>query len=212
MALETHPGYKGKLNHKICKTAPYFADRTVEIIFNVPILIRKPETNADYAGSLTDVFRNVAVDDYVVIIWIENLRGMHSLPHKIDMSGLVYICVHPLQNATGLYWIKIITPTLSHSSGTDKKIGKGKGVIWNVSTKLAENHLVSKVLCFYRVNISGWYVIITIKRKLTCMMSITVFWSVGGWYDCEPTCPWTSCSEHDNISSRSMPAFIGKLQ
>ncbi|CAG8589929.1 4259_t:CDS:10 [Paraglomus occultum] len=141
MALESHPGYKGKLNHKICKTAPYFADRTVEIIFNVPILIRKPETNADYAGSLTDIFRTVAADDYVVIIWIEDLRGLHSLPHKIGMSGLVYICVHPLQNATGLYWIKIITPKLSHSSGTDKKIGKGKGVIWNVSTKLADNHL-----------------------------------------------------------------------
>ena len=44
------------------------------------------------------------------------------------------------------------------------------------------------------------------------MTSITVFWSIGGWYDCKPTCPWTSCSEHCNISSRSMSAFIGKLQ
>ena len=36
--LETHIGYRGQLTYTICKTAPYYADRNVEVIFNCPYL------------------------------------------------------------------------------------------------------------------------------------------------------------------------------
>ncbi|KAF9160777.1 hypothetical protein DFQ26_005190 [Actinomortierella ambigua] len=37
--VESHPGYVGQLHKDICKTAPYYADRTCEVIFHVPYLV-----------------------------------------------------------------------------------------------------------------------------------------------------------------------------
>ncbi|KAI9207404.1 uncharacterized protein BJ171DRAFT_494756 [Polychytrium aggregatum] len=37
--LETHPGYKGRLSKTYCSTAPYWANRNWEIIFNCPYYI-----------------------------------------------------------------------------------------------------------------------------------------------------------------------------
>ncbi|CAG8459818.1 2057_t:CDS:10 [Ambispora leptoticha] len=134
--LETHPGFKGNLTPSLCKTAPYFADRTVELIFNVPYLIQRPTSNT--TDLTTSIFKRVSADDYVSIVWIEDIRGIYSISQKIKKSGLVYIFVHPLQNATGLYWIRIIMPGTLHYSNSERKQGKGKN-IWTAITKLAEN-------------------------------------------------------------------------
>ncbi|KAF9973300.1 hypothetical protein BGZ73_003471 [Actinomortierella ambigua] len=37
--VESHPGYLGQLHKDNCKTAPYYADRTCEVIFHVPYLV-----------------------------------------------------------------------------------------------------------------------------------------------------------------------------
>ncbi|CAG8555493.1 1092_t:CDS:10, partial [Cetraspora pellucida] len=148
VSLDTHSGYKAKLDSSICKTAPYFADRSVEVIFNVPYLI-KAHNNDLSSDSLSNLFKNIFSDDIVCIVWVDDVLSMQSAPSKIGQSALVYIFVHPLQNATGLYWIRIITPTAPHSSYTsigsgpnsEKRTGKGK-VNWNSdASKLNEIHL-----------------------------------------------------------------------
>jgi len=72
---------------------------------------------------------------------------MHNIPQKIGQSVFVYIFVHPLQNATGLYLIRIVTPinTYQGSIGglSEKKGGKSR-ISWSTDTaKLVENPLVS---------------------------------------------------------------------
>ncbi|KAG0235098.1 glycosyl transferase [Actinomortierella wolfii] len=37
--VESHPGYLGGLTKNNCRTAPYYADRTCEVIFHVPYLV-----------------------------------------------------------------------------------------------------------------------------------------------------------------------------
>ncbi|CAG8677236.1 20125_t:CDS:10 [Dentiscutata erythropus] len=148
VSLDTHSGYKAKLDSSICKVAPYFADRSVEVIFNVPYLIKTPSTDSS-SNSLSNFFKNIFADDLVCIVWIDDVLSMHSAPSKIGQPAFVYIFVHPLQNATGLYWIRIITPAVPYSSSTgigsglnnEKKAGKAR-VNWNTdASKLNENHL-----------------------------------------------------------------------
>ncbi|CAG8567296.1 5681_t:CDS:10 [Gigaspora rosea] len=145
VSLDTHSGYKAKLDSSICKVAPYFADRSVEVIFNVPYLIKTLNTDSS-SNSLSNFFKNIFADDLVCIVWIEDVLLMHSAPSKIGQHAFVYIFVHPLQNATGLYWIRIITSyscSIGIGSGlnNEKKTGKGR-VNWNADVlKLNENHL-----------------------------------------------------------------------
>ncbi|CAG8830306.1 1568_t:CDS:2, partial [Racocetra persica] len=117
VSLETHSGYKAKLDSSICKTTPYFADRSVEVIFNVPYLIQT-QNNDLSSDSLSNLLKNIFSDDLVCIVWVDDVLSMHNAPSKIGQSALVYIFVHPLQNATGLYWIRIITPSAPHSSSS----------------------------------------------------------------------------------------------
>lgn len=175
MLLESHPGFKAKLNSSICKTALYFADRAVEVIFNVPYLIHLPPNNTtanevdndnsssnnnnnNNDESLSTIFKNISSDDSVCIIWIEDIISMQNIPSKIGQPAFIYIFVNPLQNATGLYWIRIITPIVtyqgsigvvtgafnnfSNSSSNEKKSGKGRVSWFADTTKLAENPLV----------------------------------------------------------------------
>ena len=97
--------------------------------------------------SLSSIIKNVTVDDLVCIAWIQDIISMHNIPQKIGQSVLVYIFVHPLQNATGLYWVRIVIPATTHQGTTsglgEKKGGKGR-VSWSADTaKLADNPLVS---------------------------------------------------------------------
>ncbi|POG70412.1 hypothetical protein GLOIN_2v1775884 [Rhizophagus irregularis DAOM 181602=DAOM 197198] len=143
VSISTHSGFKAKLSSAFCKTTPYFADRTVEVIFNVPYLIHTPLSDSSME-SLSSIIKNITVDDLVCIAWIEDIASMSNVPQKIGQTVFVYIFVHPLQN-TGLYWIRIVIPIVTYQgtiSGLgDKKGGKGR-VSWSADTaKLAENHL-----------------------------------------------------------------------
>ncbi|CAI2169829.1 5127_t:CDS:10 [Funneliformis geosporum] len=142
VSLDVHSGYQAKLSSAFCKTAPYFADRTVEVIFNVPYLIHTQSPDSPME-SLLNIIKSITVDDLVCIAWVEDIISMDDLPQKIGQSVLVYIFIHPLQNATGLYWIKIVTPTLAYQGGlNEKKGGKGR-VSWSAdSTKSVENPLL----------------------------------------------------------------------
>ncbi|CAG8856618.1 38798_t:CDS:2, partial [Gigaspora margarita] len=86
VSLDAHSGYKAKLNSSICEVAPYFADRSVEVIFNVPYLIKTPNTDSS-SNSLLDFFKNIFVDDLVCIVWIEDVLSMHSAPSKIGQHA-----------------------------------------------------------------------------------------------------------------------------
>ncbi|PKC74810.1 hypothetical protein RhiirA1_510253 [Rhizophagus irregularis] len=124
VSISTHSGFKAKLSSAFCKTTPYFADRTVEVIFNVPYLIHTPLSDSSME-SLSSIIKNITVDDLVCIAWIEDIASMSNVPQKIGQTVFVYIFVHPLQN-TGLYWIRIVIPIVTY-----------QGTI----SGLAENHL-----------------------------------------------------------------------
>nr|CAG8510797.1 3940_t:CDS:10 [Entrophospora candida] len=145
--IESHPGYKAKLDPAHCKTAPYFADRCVEVIFSVPYLISLPNSNSSLE-SLIKIFKNIASEDLVSIVWLEDITSIHKIPSIIGQSVFVYIFIYPLQNATGLYWIRILMPVMSYqgTSGNINFLGGGRSLKGRVSwgadtTKLAENPL-----------------------------------------------------------------------
>ncbi|CAG8784597.1 9794_t:CDS:1, partial [Gigaspora rosea] len=78
----THSGYKAKLDLSICKVALYFADRLVEVILNVPYLIKISNTDLS-SNSLPNFFKNIFADNLVCIVWIEDVLLIHSAPSKI---------------------------------------------------------------------------------------------------------------------------------
>jgi hypothetical protein len=92
---------------------PYYADRTVEFVANVPYLITStPEK------TLLD---QISADDRVCVIWIKHLVNYTSLAHRIKAANpaskfMVYIFIHPLPNtANGLYWIRILVPPFGNT-------------------------------------------------------------------------------------------------
>ncbi|KAG9297725.1 hypothetical protein G9A89_011240 [Geosiphon pyriformis] len=137
VAIEAHQGFKGKLTPSVCRTAPYFADRNVELIFNVPYLIQKSPGNS--AEITSPIFRRISADDNVCIVWIQEIKGIPTILQKIK-SAMVYIFVHPLQNATGLYWIRIIILGPQQNNINEKKSTKIKST-WGTVFKLTENPL-----------------------------------------------------------------------
>ncbi|KAI9322315.1 hypothetical protein BX666DRAFT_2022811 [Dichotomocladium elegans] len=124
--LDGHVGYKGKLDPTVCKTAPYYADRNVEFLVNVPYLLQRPSSSNgtwEDGCSISEIHRIVSSDDHVCIVWIEDLDNYTALAKEIKQSGsaselsMVYIFVHPLKNsASGLYWIRIHIPLISNNA------------------------------------------------------------------------------------------------
>lgn len=138
-----HKGYKGKLNPSICETLPYYSDRTVELIVNVPYFLKMPPTDDITWGnvnSITKIHQQVSSDDHVCIIWIEDLDHYKSIAKIIKSSSspnskaMVYIFINPLKNsANGLYWVRILVPALGTTPASIA-----------ASQRLNENALVSK--------------------------------------------------------------------
>jgi hypothetical protein len=113
------------------------------VIFNVPYLIHisSPDLSIE---SLSNTIKNITADDLVCIAWIEDIISMNYIPKKIGQSVFVYIFINPLQNATGLYWIRIVIPTITHQGTTSEKKGGKSRVSWSADTaKLADDPLVS---------------------------------------------------------------------
>ncbi|KAG0179411.1 phosphatidylinositol-3,5-bisphosphate 5-phosphatase [Apophysomyces sp. BC1021] len=120
-----HIGFRGKLDPAICKTAPYYADRTVEFIVNVPYFLNEPtvgNATSETTNTIHQVHQQVTVDDHVCIVWIEDLSNFKTLAKQIKSSSsptsktMVYLFINPLKNsANGLYWIRILIPAF----GTD---------------------------------------------------------------------------------------------
>lgn len=90
---------------------PYYADRTVEFVANVPYFITAPEKTLDL----------ITEDDRVCVIWIKHLVNYTSLAQRIKSANptskfMVYIFIHPLPNtANGLYWIRILVPPFGNT-------------------------------------------------------------------------------------------------
>lgn len=126
--MEKHEGFRGKLHPAICKTAPYYTDRTTEFLVNVPYLLHMPpedDTVWDTFRSISSIHQTVTSDDHVCVVWIEDLVGYQSLAQRIKASSLpnanvmVYIFINPLKNsADGLYWIRIYIPPIGNSAAS----------------------------------------------------------------------------------------------
>lgn len=118
---ESHKGYKGKLDSSICETLPYYSDRTVEFIVNVPYFLKSPPADNitwGNANTITKIHQQISSDDHVCVIWIEDLNNYKSIAKLIKNSSspiskaMVYIFINPLKNsANSLYWVRIIVPS-----------------------------------------------------------------------------------------------------
>ncbi|KAI8096897.1 uncharacterized protein BX664DRAFT_275281 [Halteromyces radiatus] len=141
--LKHHTGFKGKLDSSICQTTPYYSDRTVEFIANVPYFLSLPTTtttlssteqngNITYNSDMADwtnekdltidkIHESVTSEDRVCVIWIKHLVNYTSLAQRIKSSShsskiMVYLFIHPLSNtADGLYWIRILVPPFGNT-------------------------------------------------------------------------------------------------
>ncbi|KAJ3222057.1 hypothetical protein HK099_002758 [Clydaea vesicula] len=237
--LEKHVGYKGNLNSSFCKTAPYFADRNVEVIFHCPYLMRcnpdqeleikkrkrsggefeisqlsnsetledlsvqnnsdkdlrkqlkgdweftagsssplvdesgsKNNSNSKMAQNSNDnsgvnlteqqlkqekenlefknLFSQIASDDLVYIIWIEDIKQAFSLPKKIlsslainsntptsatnrnqsgstsnsNNSGVLFMFIHPLPHTQSLYWVRLLITGPNYSVSVPQDLVK----------------------------------------------------------------------------------------
>lgn len=133
--LETHPGWMGGYREEFAKTAPYYADVDVELVYHLPQLIdtvayakvvqsttsnqigSPPNHYAreDLSSTLSDIMRFIS-SDLVCILWIEDLQEMLTLPSKFQTRAIVYICVSPLPDSAssaGLYRIRIMVTSLA---------------------------------------------------------------------------------------------------
>ncbi|KAI8143751.1 hypothetical protein BJV82DRAFT_609285 [Fennellomyces sp. T-0311] len=124
--IAEHPGFKGKLDPAICDTTPYYADRTIEFLVNVPYLLKLPASDNSVWGTtktISKIHQQVSSDDHVCIIWIEDLTNYTELARRIKMSSsshakaMVFIFINPLKNSgNGLYWIRILIPSIGNSA------------------------------------------------------------------------------------------------
>lgn len=121
--VSTHPGQRAGLDASICTTALYFATRSVETVFHVPYVLAvqggggstapagalgqdalsKPTSRRSQMRSL---FHQLAQDDLVYVVWVEDLTSYLTLPKKIG-RGQFFIFVHPIPNSWGLYLIRL---------------------------------------------------------------------------------------------------------
>lgn len=121
MNTEKHKGYKGKLDSSICENIPYYSDRTVEFIVNVPYFLKSPPADDITWGNpntISKIHQQISSDDHVCVIWIEDLVHYKQIAKLIKSSSssnskaMVYIFINPLKNsANGLYWVRILVPT-----------------------------------------------------------------------------------------------------
>ncbi|KAI7897175.1 uncharacterized protein EV154DRAFT_364 [Mucor mucedo] len=118
---KSHKGYKGKLDSSICETLPYYSDRSVEFIVNVPYFLKSPPANNitwGNANTISKIHQQISSDDHVCVIWIEDLDNYKSIAKLIKNSSsanskaMVFLFINPLKNsADGLYWVRILVPT-----------------------------------------------------------------------------------------------------
>jgi hypothetical protein len=103
---------------------PYYSDRTVEFVVNVPYLLQLPTDNMQWGSNhntIAKIHQQVASDDHVCVIWIEDLANYKELAQCIKNSSsphakaMVYLFVNPLKES-GLYWVRILVPSLGSSS------------------------------------------------------------------------------------------------
>ncbi|KAI8384823.1 uncharacterized protein BYT42DRAFT_563753 [Radiomyces spectabilis] len=136
-----HRGFKGKLDRAICHTTPYYCDRTIEFLVNVPYFLNEPPADDVTWGTtktISKIHQQVTSDDHVCVIWIEDLMGYEQLAKRIKTHSLstskamVFIFVNPLKNSgNGLYWVRILIPTAGNNA-----------VSTMASHRLSENALI----------------------------------------------------------------------
>ncbi|KAI8985276.1 hypothetical protein BDB01DRAFT_789543 [Pilobolus umbonatus] len=121
--LESHEGFRGKLDKSVCDKAPYYSDRYVEFIVNVPYLLKEPSTDSMEWGNgntIMKINQQISSDDHVCVIWIEDIENYKSLAKKIkhvNSKSMVYLFINPLKKSkNSLYWIRIFIPSIGNNA------------------------------------------------------------------------------------------------
>lgn len=151
----SHRGFKGKLDESICDRIPYYSDRNVEFVVNVPYFLKKPKDSMEWgnANSISKIYQQISSDDHVCVIYIEDLTEYKQLAKMIKTNSLstsknmVYIFINPLKNsANGLYWIRILVPPFGHNTSA---------IV--ASQRLFENALVIDIYLCHLINTNTLY-------------------------------------------------------
>lgn len=149
VSTRQHRGYKGKLDASICDTIPYYSDRTVEFVVNVPYFLKRPAADTMQWGNMNTIAKihqQISSDDHVCVIWMQDLAHYKSLASLIKASSaanakaMVYIFINPLKHsADGLYWVRILVPPQGSTPAS-----------MLASQRLNENALVSLLRGLYQ--------------------------------------------------------------
>ncbi|OZJ03418.1 hypothetical protein BZG36_03602 [Bifiguratus adelaidae] len=121
--LSSHTGYCGRLDPTFCPSAPYYADRHTEMIFNSPTLLKIPtdQTTDEGFPNPLQLYQRICSDDFVCVLWVDDLLGYRRLSKRLRQTSnllpkaMVFIFVNPLSGkATGLFWVRIVIPPGGH--------------------------------------------------------------------------------------------------
>ena len=115
-------------------SVPYWADNDLEVIFHVPYVCKSIDVQLE---SPMTIAKSLLSDDLVYIVWLdvmdpeyetvpatihkalnEKLMYLSSKEKSTDdlletspiiTGGMVFLMIHPLADAPGLYWVRILT-------------------------------------------------------------------------------------------------------
>jgi len=117
--LQTHNGFSGGLDRKsaVCEAAPYHATHQREVFFHVATLMANSDAGDDQPHKQQHI-----INDYVLIIWAEDMEYSPANLMKKSTFNNVHIVINPLPS--GLYRIKIYKKSNNYSFGplTDNSI------------------------------------------------------------------------------------------
>ncbi|KAI9013630.1 hypothetical protein DFJ74DRAFT_682735 [Hyaloraphidium curvatum] len=147
---DSHPGYLASLDARTCKTALYYATRTVEAVFHVPYTLKQPPApdvpgvQSSTAGKpessrrsvMRSLFHHLGQEDLVYIVWIEDINGYLNIPKHLG-RGHFFIFVQPLPGSPGLYVIRL------HSVSIGTSLHSGGPAASRSATSSADDPLVS---------------------------------------------------------------------
>lgn len=116
--IKKHAGWLGNYETTSSTSLPYYADNDVELVYHVPNLIESSSFSSPENAKESSL--KFLSNDLVVVLWIEDLQEMLTLPGKLQTHAIVYICVSPLseERATGLYRIRIMVTSLASTMVT----------------------------------------------------------------------------------------------
>ncbi|KAJ3085417.1 Ral GTPase-activating protein subunit alpha-1, partial [Quaeritorhiza haematococci] len=143
--IETHPGYKGNLSPQTCRTAPYFANRNVEIVFHSPYFIQQPPSRLQStpqtsgAGAARVSLSNSAGANNKSETASSVRSSLSSSLRQEDKPGGSNNLGRVSVNSNGSVSVNEVGSPNVQSSGASSKLGGGIGMVESTSDGFQRN-------------------------------------------------------------------------